>query len=106
LAKGADILVHSSTHPNMGPDAGGGMPPRIFFRQSTVDDLGAMAERAGIRYYMLTHLTPPIGQENRKDGWQIPGAPLSKEDFTEAVRQGGFTGNIIVGTDLATVRIP
>lgn len=106
LAQGADILVHSSTHPKMGPEAGGGMPAPIFYRQSTVDDLGAMAERAGIRYYMLTHLTPPLGQTNRKDGWHIPDAPLSLEDYEAAARGGGFTGIVIVGTDLATLRIP
>lgn len=105
LSQGADILVHSSTHPNMGPEAGGGMPAPIFYRQSTVNDLGAMAERAGVRYYMITHLTPPLGQVTRKDGWHIPGAPLEKEDYEASARAGGFTGTVIVGTDLATVRI-
>lgn len=106
LAHGADILVHSSTHPNMGPEVGGGMPAPIFYRQSTVDDLGAMAERAGVSYYMLTHLTPPLGQVERKDGWHIPGAPLNAAEYVAAVKKGGFTGTIIVGPDLTTLRIP
>jgi hypothetical protein len=42
----------------MGPEKGGGMPPAIFYGQSTSTDLGAMAQRAGVKYYMLTHLTP------------------------------------------------
>ena len=34
------------------------------------------------------------------------GGPLSEADFTKASRDGGFSGNVIVGTDLATVRLP
>ena len=34
LAKGADIIVHSTMHPVMGPDRDSGMPPPIFYRQS------------------------------------------------------------------------
>jgi ribonuclease Z len=59
LAKGVDIIVHSTIHPVMGPDKDSGMPPPIFFRQSTTSDLGAMAKRAGAKHLMLTHLTPP-----------------------------------------------
>jgi ribonuclease Z len=106
LAMGADILVHSATHPNMGPEAGGGMPAPIFYRQSTATDLGAMAERAGVGIVMLTHLTPSLGEVPGDEEWAIPGAPLEKHDFEEAVRAGGFTGKIVVGTDLARVRIP
>lgn len=106
LAQNADILVHSSTHPNMGPEAGGGMPAPIFYRQSIVTDLGAMAERAGVRIYMLTHLTPSLGEVPGDEGWAIPGAPLGKKEFEAAAREGGFTGTVIVGTDLAGIRLP
>jgi ribonuclease Z len=58
LAKGADIIVHSAIHPIMGPDKGSGMFPYAYYRQSTVPDLGAMAERAGAKHLMLTHLIP------------------------------------------------
>ena len=44
LAKGADIIVHSAIHPVMGPDRDSGMPPPVFYRQSTASDLGAMAQ--------------------------------------------------------------
>jgi len=106
LAQGANVLVHSSTHPNMGPAARGGMPPLIFYRQSTVEDLGAMAERAGVEIYMLTHLTPSLGEVPGDEGWAIPSAPLTKKDFKAAARKGGFTGTVIVGTDLAGIRLP
>ena len=58
LAKGADIIVHSTSHPIMKDS---GMPPLIFYRQSAPSDLGAMAKRAGAKHLVLTHLNPPIG---------------------------------------------
>lgn len=106
LASGVDILVQATTHPNMGPEKGGGMPPRIFYRQSTAVDVGAMAQRAGAKYLMLTHLTPSLGEVTRIDKWKIPGAPLTEKDFLEAVREGGFKGVVVVGSDLASIRLP
>ncbi len=38
--------------------------------------------------------------------WPIPGGPLTEESFRKAAQEGGFTGQIIVGTDLASVRLP
>ena len=105
LAKGADIVVHSTIHPVMGPDKDSGMPPPIFFRQSTASDLGAMAKRAGIKHVMLTHLIPPMGAA-RQGPWTIPGGALTEADYKKAVQDGGFTGNIVVGTDLASLRLP
>jgi ribonuclease Z len=81
------------------------MPPPLFFRQSTASDLGAMAKRAGAKHLMLTHLIPPIGAE-RQGPWKIPGGPLTEADYRKAAETGGFTGNIVVGTDLASVRLP
>lgn len=105
LAMGADIIVHSAFHPAMGPDRGSGMPPPIFYRQSLAGDLGAMAKRVGAKYLMLTHLGPSIGAaiHNR---WKVPGGPLTEADYRKAVEASGFHGDIIVGTDLASVRIP
>jgi ribonuclease Z len=104
LAKGADIIVHSTIHPIMGPDKGSGMFPYAYYRQSTAPDLGAMAERAGVKYLMLTHLIPPIGADQQYP-FKVPGKPLTQEDYKEAARDGGFTGTIIVGTDLASLRL-
>ena len=42
--------MHSTIHPIMGPDKGNGMPPLIFYRQSTASDLGAMAKRVGAKH--------------------------------------------------------
>ena len=65
LAMGADVIVHSTIHPVMGPDQPSGFPPPIYFRQSTATDLGAMAKRTGAKHLMLTHLIPPLGAKIR-----------------------------------------
>ena len=105
LAQGADVIVHSTIHPVLGPDSTSGFPPLLFYRQSAASDLGAMAKRAGVRYLMLTHLIPPLGAE-RQGPWKIPGGGLTEADYRKAVETGGFTGTTIVGTDLASLRLP
>ena len=105
LAKGADIIVHSTIHPIMAPEKGSGMFPYAYYRQSTASDLGAMAKRAGAKYLMLTHLIPPIGADQQYP-FKVPGRPLTQLDYTKAVQDGGFTGKIIVGTDLTSLRLP
>jgi ribonuclease Z len=105
LAKGADIIVHSTIHPIMGPDKDSGMYPYAYYRQSNAFDLGALAKRAGAKYLMLTHLIPPIGAD-RQGPFKVPGGPLTEADYRKAAQDGGFIGNIIVGTDLASLRLP
>lgn len=104
LAQGADILVHSTIHPALGPDQDSGFPPPIFFRQATASDLGALAERAGVSHLMYTHLIPSLGAA-RQGPFPVPGGALTEADFDAAARDGGFTGNVVVGTDLATLRL-
>ncbi len=105
LAKGADIIVHSAIHPVMAPDKSSGMPPPFFYRQSNAYDLGAMAKRVGAKHLMLTHLIPPIGAV--KQGlWTIPGGALKEADYKKSAQDGGFTGDIVVGADLASLRLP
>jgi ribonuclease Z len=105
LAQGADVIVHSTMHPVMGPDRDSGMPPPLFYRQSTAPDLGAMAKRAGAKYLMLTHLAPQVGQAHHGP-WNVPGGGVTETDYRKAVEAGGFTGITIVGSDLATLRLP
>jgi ribonuclease Z len=81
------------------------MPPAIFYRQSTATDLGAMAKRIGAKYPMLTHLIPSIGSKNQ-DRLKVPGGPLTAADYQKAVEESGYTGRIIVGTDLTSIRLP
>lgn len=105
LAKGADILVHSAIHPVMAPDKSSGMPAPLYLRQSNANDLGALAQRAGVKHLVLTHLIPPIGAA-RQGAWTIPGGALKADDWVKAARDGGFTGDVVAGTDLASIRLP
>jgi ribonuclease Z len=105
LAKGADIIVNTTIHPALSPERGASTPPPVYYRQSNATDLGAMAQRDGAKYLMLTHLAPPIGAA-MQGTVKVQGGPLTKQDYENAVRDGGYTGNIIVGTDLASVRLP
>ncbi len=105
LAAGADIIVHSAIHTVMAPDKGSGMPAPIYFRQSTSTDLGAMAKRTGAKHLMLTHLIPPLGAA-RQGPYTVPGGALTEAAYRTSVQEGGFIGNIVVGTDLVSVRLP
>lgn len=105
LAQGADIVVHSTIHPVMGPDKDSGFPPPVYFRQSTTADLGDLAKRAGVKHLMLTHLIPPMGTP-RQGPYKVPGGALTEQDYIDAARTGGYDGNVIVGTDLVTLRLP
>jgi len=105
LSMGADIIVHSTIHPVMGPDKLSGFPPPIYFRQSTATDLGAMAHRTGSKHLMLTHLIPPLGAK-KQGPYPIPGGGLTEQDYKNAAEEGGFTGNIIVGQDLMSIQLP
>lgn len=104
LSLGADILVHSVIHPVMGPDGTTGFPPPIYYRQSTATDLGALSERAGVGHLMLTHLIPPLGAA-RQGPYPIEGGGLTEADYVDAVKSGGFAGEVTVGADLASYRI-
>jgi ribonuclease Z len=104
LAKGVDVIVHSTVHPVMAPSKDGGLPPRLFYRWSTTSDLAAMAKRVGAKHLMLTHLIPSLGAEYQGQR-KVPGGPLTEANYKKAVEESGFTGNIIVGTDLATLRL-
>jgi ribonuclease Z len=103
--QGVDVIVHSNTHPVMGPHRDSGMPPPIFYRQSTTSDLRAMAQRVGAKHLMLTHMTPPPGAPTQ-GVWKVPDGPLTEASYRQAAQGGGFTGNVVVATDLVSVRLP
>jgi ribonuclease Z len=104
LAKGADVLVHSVIHPIMAPEKSSGFPAPVYYRQSTAGDLGAMSQRAGVKHLVLTHLIPPLGT-NQLGRYKVP-VVLTEADYRKPVEDSGFKGIIIVGTDLASVRLP
>ena len=88
----------------MGPDGKSGFPPPIYYRQSTATDLGAMADRAGAKHLMYTHLIPPLGAA-RQGPYPIEGGGLKAEDYINAARDGGFKGNVVIGPDLTSLRL-
>ena len=69
------------------------------------DEFIAQAQRDGAKYLMLTHLIPSLGA-NEQYPFKVPGRPLTDADYRKAVQDGGFTGTIIVGTDLTSLRVP
>jgi ribonuclease Z len=105
LAKGADVVVNTTIHPALSPESGASTPPEVYYRQSNATDLGALAQRAGAKYLMLTHLAPPIGAA-MQGTVKVQGGPLTEQDYKKAALDGGYTGNVVVGTDLASVRLP
>jgi len=105
LAQDVDIIVHSTIHPVMGPDLDSGFPPPVYFRQSTAKDLGAMAQRVNAKHLMFTHLIPPLGAK-RQGPFKIPNGALDEADYTTAATDGGYKGNVIVGTDLKSITLP
>ena len=104
LAKGADVVVHSVIHPVMGPEGTTKFPPRIFYRQSTPRDLGAMAQRSGVKYLMFTHMIPALGAKGL--GPFKFATPLTAADYIEQARLGEFTGEVMVGEDLMSLTLP
>jgi ribonuclease Z len=108
LARGADVLVHSAIHPVMGPQGGSGFAAPNYYRQSAAPDLGALAQRAGVKTLMVTHMIPALNAD-RQGPYKIPGGPLGAAAWREAVAGAGggnYGGNIVIGTDLASVRVP
>jgi ribonuclease Z len=57
------------------------------------------------KYLVLTHLGPSL-EAVRHNQWEVPGGPLTEADYRKADEPGGFAGTTIVGTELATQRIP
>ena len=104
LAKDADILVHSAIHPVFGPDGGSKFPAPIYFRQSNARDLGSLAERAGVKQLVLTHLIPALNAP-RHGPFVVPGEPITTEKFEEVVKDSGFQGSVHVGKDLLSVKL-
>lgn len=89
LASGARVLVHEVVDPARVPAA----------RRHTIDyhaipaEVGALAERAGVDCVVLTHL------------WPSPESAADVLTFHDGVRDGGFTGELVVACDLVRVCI-
>jgi hypothetical protein len=51
-------------------------PPVVYDRQSNVPDLGALAQRAGVKHLMLAHLGPSVA---------LPGISWSEQIWPPSV---------------------
>ena len=96
LAAGADVLVHSVMYPSAidrlvarVPNAAA-LKASILAHQTSAEDAGRVAQRAGVRTLVLSHFVPP-------DDPAITG-----EMWREAASRH-FQGTIIVGRDLLEI---
>jgi ribonuclease Z len=64
-----------------------------------------MAQRAGAKILMLTHLGPAPGATTQGP-FSLPGGAMTAALYRDAALAGGFTGEIVVGEELSTVRLP
>jgi ribonuclease BN (tRNA processing enzyme) len=93
LAKGADILVHEVMYVDAirqivdanAPD----LLDHLLKSHTTTEQLGLIAERAGVRTVVLSHLVPAFPS-------------ITDEMWTEGVRKH-FKGEIVVGRDLMEI---
>jgi ribonuclease BN (tRNA processing enzyme) len=96
LARGADVLVHSAVYlpaidrlASRVPNASS-LKRSIIAGQTSVEDAGRVAQAAGVKTLVLSHLVPPDDPEVTDTMW-IAAARLH------------FSGSVIVGKDLLEV---
>jgi len=93
LARGADVLVHSAMYPPAidrlvarVPNAAA-LKASILAHQTSAEDAGRIAQAAGVKTLVLSHLVPPDDPEVSEQAWR------------DAARKH-FRGRVIVGRDL------
>jgi len=96
LAQGADVLVHSALYvPAIGrmvarvPNAAR-LKESIIAHQTSAEDAGRVAQAAGAKTLVLTHLVPPDDPE------------ITEQMWLDAA-QAHFRGRVIVGRDLLEI---
>lgn len=96
LAKGADVLVHAAYYlPAVDrlvarvPNAGS-LKQSIVNGQTSAEDAGRVAQAAGVKTLVLSHLIPPDDPDVTDQMWI-------------AAARATFNGNIIVGKDLLEI---
>ena len=96
LAQGADVLVHSALYvPAIGrmvarvPNAAH-LEQSIIAHQTSAEDAGRVAQAAGVKTLVLSHLVPPDDPEVTEQMW------------LDAAR-AHFRGQVIVGRDLLEI---
>lgn len=97
LADGADVLVHEAFRREALRPFFGARPHLEHLAAYHADtvELGALAARIGVPCLVLTHLIPA----------PAPGF-MTEDDFADDVRRGGYTGDVIVASDLTRLTLP
>jgi ribonuclease BN (tRNA processing enzyme) len=96
LAHGADILVHSAFYPPAIDRLVAGVPnatalkASIVAHQTSVEDAGRVAQAAGVKTLVLSHLVPPDDSD------------VTDQTWIDAAR-AHFGGTVIVGKDLLEI---
>ncbi len=96
-AQGADILVNEVVCSTLADIEQQHAPPMEFIRRlhSETRELGAMAQRCGVKTLVLTHLVPPVHPDDTE----------ALAVFASDIRDAGFNGEIVVAADLDRVTI-
>jgi len=93
LAKGADLLIHEALYVEAVPQAtrenAPGLREHLLMSHTATEDVGRVAERAGVKKLVLSHL--------------VPVSPQITDDMWLAGVRKHFTGEAIVGRDLMEV---
>jgi ribonuclease BN (tRNA processing enzyme) len=94
LAQGADVLVHEAIDMELVERYGNLTPEQLQHQRNShteVTQLGAHAQRAGVRTLVLSHLAP--------------GTTLLPDSSWQLKASKGFTGEVIVGNDLQRIEV-
>ena len=91
LSRGVDVLVHEAIRADGLEDIVSD-PEAILAYHSECSQIGGMAQKAGVKQLVLTHLVPP------------PDTPEETTAFELDVRLGGYEGDLVVADDLTTVQ--
>ena len=88
LARGCDVLIHMNHHFS-------GTEPSASYRAACGNhvDNALVAERAGVKLLVLTHILPQLDQ------------PGIREQIVHEIRQT-FSGTVMVGQDLMQISLP
>ena len=87
LAEGADVLIHEA----LLADA---VHPRLLDWNASASAVGELARSAGVGQLVLTHAIPP------------PTSDAERQRYIDDVRASGFTGPVLVASDLDRLELP
>jgi len=90
LSRGVDVLVHEAIRAEGLADVVSD-PEALLAYHSECSQIGSMAQQAGVKQLVLTHLVP------------APDTPEEMAAFEMDVRSGGYRGDLVVADDLTTV---